>query len=167
MVVCGTLAQRGEPSRSTIRALWGAGAPVAVDLNLREPFVDEAVVGASLRAAALAKLNEDELARLRAWYDLPAGLGDACEALARRFDLRTVCVTRGSAGAVLLHEGVYAAHPGAPATVVDTVGAGDAFLAALLAALLAGAAPEVALDRAAHRGAQVASQRGAIPSGVG
>ena len=47
--------------------------------------------------------------------------------------------------------------------MADTVGAGDAFLAALLAALLGGAGPAAALDRANRLGAFVAGHRGATP----
>jgi fructokinase len=56
-------------------------------------------------------------------------------------------------------------HPGAavPVEVVDTVGAGDSFLAMLLAQRLQGVKPPLALERAAALGGFVASRAGAVP----
>ena len=48
-------------------------------------------------------------------------------------------------------------------SAVDTVGAGDSFLATLLDSLLDGKAQEVALERACRIGAFVATKQGAAP----
>ena len=57
--------------------------------------------------------------------------------------------------------------PGRRVQVADTVGAGDAFLAALVAHLLGGALSDGdCLARACRLGEWVASQRGATPAGV-
>lgn len=162
-VVYGTLAQRAETSRATLRALWEAAPLRVCDVNLRQPYVSREVVEASLLAADLAKLNDEEVHTLAGWWGLPANLTEATRALADRFEVRTVCVTRGAGGALLLREGALHEHPGYRANVDDTVGAGDAFLAALLAALIEGASSEEALERANKLGAFVASQPGAIP----
>lgn len=73
-----------------------------------------------------------------------------------------VCVTQGERGAVfsdgtrLIRQGIV------PATVVDTMGAGDAFIAGLLAATLAGATPEAALPHAAACAARACGWPGAF-----
>ena len=166
VLVFGSLAQRSDPSRATIRAMLEAlpeDALAVFDVNLRPPFADPAVVRASLEAADVVKLNDDELAQLAVWFEVPDDLDDALPVLAARFGCRAVCVTRGPRGAALWHDGRLTAHPGHPVRPVDTVGAGDAFLAALLDALLADASDEQALDRAARLGAYVATQPGATP----
>jgi fructokinase len=162
-VVFGTLAQRSEASRETVRRLWDAGVPLVYDVNFRPPFVDRETVEAGLAVASFVKLNDHELAEAAAWWGLPEGVEAGARALAERFGAGTVCVTCGAEGAFLLHEGLTYAHPGYPAEVRDTVGAGDAFLAALLAGLFRGDPPEAALDAANRLGALVASHLGALP----
>ena len=75
-----------------------------------------------------------------------------------------LCVTRGGDGAAIVSktEG-FVEHPGFEVTPVDTVGAGDSFLATLLDRLLSGAGAEEALERACRVGAFVATQQGATP----
>jgi fructokinase len=74
-----------------------------------------------------------------------------------------VCITRGGNGAGLWTGGEWHDAAGIPAATLDTVGAGDAFLAALLAGWLEGRAPAETLERANRLGAYVAAQRGAMP----
>lgn len=162
-VVFGSLAQRHETSRDTVQTL-AAAAPLAVfDLNLRPPFVDPDVVRTSLGLADCVKLNEDELREVGGWFAWPETPRAAAEALAESFDCRTVCVTRGARGAALWHMGRWLQHPGYAVAPHDTVGAGDAFLAAFLAGVLTGRSDEHALDLACRLGAYVATQPGAVP----
>ncbi|HEX6070666.1 MAG TPA: PfkB family carbohydrate kinase [Longimicrobiaceae bacterium] len=162
-IVFGSLAQRSRGSRDTIRRLWQADALQVFDVNLRPPFEDREIVRESLTAADMVKLNEGELGRLAGWFGLPANPRRAAEALGERFGCATVCVTRGAEGATLLREGRWTEHAGFAVEVRDTVGAGDAFLAALLAGLLSGRDDEALLRAANLLGAYVASRDGAIP----
>lgn len=162
-LIYGTLAQRDQTSRQTLRALREVAALRVCDVNLRVPLVSREIVTESLQGADLAKLNDDEVGTLAEWFGLPTGLSDAIRAISDRFEVGTVCVTRGGNGALLLRRGELHDHPGYRAEVADTVGAGDAFLAALLSALLGGASSEDALDQANRLGAFVAGQSGAIP----
>jgi fructokinase len=68
---------------------------------------------------------------------------------------------------VLLHDGAWTEHPGFEVEVRDTVGAGDAFLAVMLAGLLNGTSDEALLQHANLMGAYVATQFGAVPSDQG
>lgn len=163
-IVFGSLAQRSRGSRDTIRRLWQADALQVFDVNLRPPFEDREIVRESLAAADMVKLNEGELGRLAGWFGLPADPRRAAEALGERFGCATVCVTRGAEGAALLREGRWTEHAGFAVEVRDTVGAGDAFLAALLAGLLSGGDDEALLRAANLLGAYVASRDGAIPA---
>jgi len=162
-LVYGSLAQRADPSRTTIQRLFDVDAVRAFDVNLRPPHVDREVVARSLRAATLAKLNDDELDRLRDWFDLPDGAEAATARLATAFDCRAVCVTGGDAGARFWREGQYWTHPGYEVKVEDTVGAGDAFFSALLAGFLEGRDGASLLSLANRLGAYVAAHAGAVP----
>ena len=163
-LVYGSLAQRARPSRDTIQRLWEADALRVFDVNLRPPHVDRGVIEASLRAADVVKLNDAELQRMQAWF----GLTDAPEAamadLADAFGCRAVCATWGGQGARLWAEGQCWHHAGYAVDVADTVGAGDAFLAAFLAGFLEGRSGDALLDLANRLGAYVASRAGAFPS---
>jgi fructokinase len=163
-IVFGSLAQRSWVTRETIRRLCRVDVPKVFDVNLRPPYDDAGIVRHSLASADIVKLNEHELARMAAWFGLPAGLREATEALADRFGCGTVCVTRGGEGSALLHQGRWTEHAGYRVEVRDTVGSGDAFLAAFLAGLLAGQDDETILRHANLLGAYVATQYGAIPA---
>ena len=83
--------------------------------------------------------------------------------LAVKYNLQMVCVTKGKDGAVMYQEGKIYSHPGFVVRTVDTVGAGDAFLAGLVASFLKGEKPEEMLALACATGAFVASRNGATP----
>jgi fructokinase len=141
--VCfGTLGQRSEVSRQTILRFVRAAPAEALrvlDINLRPPFWNEAVVLQSLPMANVLKLNEAELPIVAEILRL-RGTDDALlEQLMKRYPLKLVALTRGAAGAVLLSAAGERSDLPAPATaVVDTVGAGDSFTAALVIGMLRG-----------------------------
>jgi fructokinase len=165
-VVFGTLAQRAAATRATVERLWATDALLVFDANLRAPHADAAVVRRSLRRAAVVKVTEGELRQVAAWFSLPGGtVRRTAAALAEAFDCRAVCVTRGRDGAALWREGEWTEHPGFEVEVRDTVGAGDAFLAVLVAGLLNGAETRSLLQHATLLGAYVATQPGAVPPG--
>jgi fructokinase len=163
-IVFGTLAQRHAISRSTIQRLWDTDALMVFDVNLRPPFEDREIVKRSLQRADVVKISDDELRRVADWFGLQGSPRETVAALAEVFACSVVCVTRGSAGAALWHDGKWSEHPGFTVEVRDTVGAGDAFLAVLLAGLLAGGPDSALLQHANLIGAYVATQFGALPS---
>ena len=163
-VVFGSLAQRNAVTRGTIERLLETPALKAFDVNLRPPYDDRDIVGRSLARADVVKMNEGEMRRLAAWFDLPAEPRPMAAALAEKFDCGTVCITRGPEGAALWREGRWLEHPGFEVEVRDTVGAGDAFLAVLLSGLLAGAEDQALLRHANLIGAYVVTQFGAVPA---
>ena len=164
ILVFGSLAQRHAITRATIARLLDTSALKVFDVNLRAPHVDQEIVRRCLDKADIVKLNHDELRQIATWFDLPAGLRGAASAMAEAFGCRMVCVTRGGDGAAMWHDGAWTEHPGFEVEVVDTVGAGDAFLAAVLSGLLAGKDDRALLEQANLLGAYVATQVGAVPT---
>jgi fructokinase len=167
-VICfGSLAQRSLQSRATIQE-FVAAAPRATlrifDVNLRQQFFSAEVLSASLQLANVAKLNDLELPVVMRELGLSFdGEESSAERLRHAFGLKLVCVTRGSRGSLLVSERERDAHPGFPVRVVDSVGAGDAFTAALAHHLLKGSSLRVTNEAANRMGAWVASQSGATP----
>lgn len=165
--VCfGTLAQRSSRSRDTIRQFVKATPPSALrmfDVNLRRQFYDAAVIDQSLRLANALKLNEEELpivARLGGVTESKPR--DAMRALMNIYSLRLVALTRGPDGATLIAGAEESTSPAPTTTVVDTVGAGDAFTAAVVLDFLAGL-PLAEINAHANAVASfVCSQPGAV-----
>jgi fructokinase len=164
-IVFGSLAQRNATSRATIERLWDFPGTMVLDVNLRPPYDDREVVRRSLQRADVVKLSLPELERVAEWFRFRGEEREMVAALAEQFDCAVVCLTRGSSGAALWHDGAWTEHPGFQVEVRDTVGAGDAFLAVLLAGLLAGGSDSSLLQHANLIGAYVATQHGAVPAG--
>jgi fructokinase len=163
-IVFGSLAQRHPVSRRTIERLWESDATMVFDVNLRPPYDDVDVVRRSLRHADVVKLSAGEMTQVTEWFALRGAPREAAAALAEEFACSVVCLTRGSEGAALWHDGSWTEHPGFQVDVRDTVGAGDAFLAVLLAGLLSGGSDAALLQHANLIGAYVATQYGAVPA---
>ena len=166
VVVYGSLAQRDPRSRAAITAAAAAAAKRVFDVNLRAPFIDPDLCVSHAKDCWLVKLNDAELPEMYGWLGL-SGEADVDGMARATFDAlgcEMLCVTRGGDGAALItkSEG-FAEHPGFVVDAVDTVGAGDSFLATLLDRLLDGASAAVALERACRVGAFVATQQGATP----
>jgi fructokinase len=167
--VCfGSLAQRSEVSRSTIRNFLQsvrADAARIFDVNLRQAFFSAEVLRVALLHANIVKVNHEELPRIVEMFgEKFNGENESACWLAREFGMKLVCVTRGHRGSLLVCGDKIDEHPGFTVKVADTVGAGDAFTAALVHHWLRKALlPEINL--AANRlGAWVASQEGAMPT---
>jgi fructokinase len=172
--VCyGTLAQRSPTSRRTIGAFLSEtpkGCVRVFDVNLRAPFYDADVIEHSLELATILKLNSDEMPVVLKLLGFPhsgESTPDALLAGARllldQFPVALVAVTLGAHGSLLITAREVHRHPGHPSQVADTVGAGDAFTAAITHFYLQGAPLAVINDAGNRWGAWVASQPGAMP----
>jgi len=109
-----------------------------------------------------------ELAPLLAVAFLSAPGGSAADAVDLARDAvgrgpRAAVVSRGKDGCLMLADGEVIEQPAVPARVVDTLGAGDALIAGIIAAVLDGAPPAEALDRGARSAAAACGRVGAWP----
>lgn len=166
-VVFGSLAQRSAPNRQQLTALLDH-CPTALkvfDVNLRPPYDSAELVWALARRADLIKLNDHELVSLLKESAPTADLAEAARRFSKRTGVGKVCLTAGANGAGLLLDGDWFWEAAKPVPVRDTVGAGDAFLAALLSGLLRGNHPPDEILRRASRLAEfVTTQDGATPA---
>lgn len=177
----GTLALRAAPSRQTWQALVQAHqGPTYLDLNWRANQVDRHTILAALAAATVLKVNEEELAMLLGWEAIPevsppstwqAGSIDAVLArfIARYPRLERVIVTCGADGyASFDAQGCCDARGGVARaiTLVDTVGAGDAFSSVVLTGLLLDWPWPDTLARANDFAAAICEVRGAVPASL-
>ncbi len=164
LFVYGSLAARSPQTHDTLRELLTVAPRKVFDVNLRAPHYDQATVDELLHQADIAKLNEHELLELSGWYGAETDLHRTMQQLRDRYSLDVLCVTLGGDGAILLDSAGFVRQAGFSVDVEDTIGSGDAFLAAFLYKTLQGNTPQHALEFACATGAYVATQRGATPS---
>lgn len=159
--VCfGSLGSRDPRARETLARVLGATRGLRIlDVNLRPPFVDGDRIRAFLAWTDVLKLNEDELP----WVASLCGSAEDPEALRKTLDLKAVALTLGERGAVLCTRTARHDAPGRSVAVADTVGAGDAFTAALASGLVQEQDPAIVLRRAIRLSAFVCTQAGATP----
>jgi fructokinase len=171
LIYFGSLAQRSAISRASIRALVKRSAGLRfLDLNLRPGLDAQALAAESLMLADWVKVNEDELAHLLRWF-VPSAGGQpeaaSIQALMDRFVLKRLVLTRGARGWALFGsqgETLAAGEGVAVASMVDTVGAGDAFTALLLAGLSLQRALPQTLALANRYAAAICAVRGPLPA---
>ncbi len=175
----GSISLARDPARqatlSALREARRAGGFCSYDPNLRLALWPDARTAGrwlreGLRHADCLKVNEAELAFLTGQRDVARGLRTLAEA-----GPSLVVATLGPDGCAY-HGATGAGHvPGFPAKVIDTTGAGDAFVAGMLVGLLkaAGGPGRVLRDRAileavlafANATAALSTERrGGIPS---
>lgn len=162
----GTLGQRFAVSRKTTRTFLARTRPEAIrlfDLNLRPPHYTREVIETSLGLATVLKLNDGELSVLSGMFGWAGDERDQLRRLADTFALRTIVLTRGDKGSILVAGEHHSVHAGFRVRVVDTVGAGDAFAAAVVVGLLHGRDIDAINEHANRVAAFVCTRPGATP----
>jgi fructokinase len=126
----GSLAQRSKTSRFTIHNMLNKKIKYFCDLNIRQNFYDEKVITKSISAANVLKLNIDELKLIN---DLLLSEKFNTEVIAKKimksYNVELIAVTKGAEGSTLFFNEEKDDCKTSSSTVVDTLGAGDAFAA--------------------------------------
>lgn len=161
--VFGSLVARAS-SKASLQSLLKASTFSVFDLNLRPPFYDLNTLKVLMKASQMLKFNDDEI------YEIATQMGSPFHSLdqhitfiSQETNTDIICVTKGSHGAVLLYNKSWYYNSGYKIKVVDTVGAGDSFLATLVLGLVKGDDIQTTLDLACGMGALVAGSKGANP----
>lgn len=166
-VCCGTLAQRTPGSRQAIQQFLRHTRPACLrvlDVNLRGDYYDAELLDASLRLANVLKLNDHELPVVTRLLGLAGD--DPLTELTERYSLLAVALTCGEHGCELRAGEQVVRHPCfTPRQVADTVGAGDAFTAALVMGLLSGRSLLKIANWACALASWVCEHPGAMPAG--
>ncbi|MBL8814287.1 MAG: carbohydrate kinase [Planctomycetaceae bacterium] len=166
--VCfGTLGQRASESEETVHRLINATRPACLkifDINFRPPYWTPEVVRSTLPLADVLKLNNDEIKVLGRVLELSGSDEEIARQILQRYPLKWLVVTRGADGSLILGKnGERSEVPGKSIAVVDTVGAGDAFTAALTVGLLLNRPLTDIHHRASEVAAWTCTQPGATP----
>lgn len=140
VVHTGSIAAYLEPGATTVLDAVGeaaASALVSFDANVRPTLIGSrgaalARVGAFARIAQLVKMSDEDAA----WLYPERTAEQSAAALAAETGAVAV-ITRGAAGGLLAAGAEVLDFPAFPITTVDTVGAGDSFMAGFLFAVVA------------------------------
>jgi fructokinase len=137
----GSLGTILEPGRDSVLDLvdqaWGRDVFVSYDPNVRAPLIADPMqawrdIEALAGRAHLVKLSDQDVAVLHPGADPE----DIARSLLEGERTEIVLLTRGGGGAMGWVDDLVVSVPALEIEVVDTVGAGDAFMAACLAVLL-------------------------------
>ena len=163
--IFGSLICRDEISRSTLYALLDKAKYKVFDVNLRTPYFTIEVINELMLKADFIKLNDEELWEISRKLESPYNSFEQnIKFIAEKTNTDQICVTKGAFGAVLYYNDKFYYNSGYFIKVIDTVGAGDSFLATLIVRLLRGKSPQKSLNYACAVGALVAGQEGANPT---
>ena len=163
-LIFGSLACRDTHTRDTLLSLIEVASLKIFDVNFRPPHYSQQLIEMFLHKADIVKMNDDELDIIAAWYDLSERNNqEILTHLKEKFTLKTLIVTKGSNGAMLIDNQGFFESKGFKVEVMDTIGSGDSFLAGFLKNYLSGNSPEYSLTYACALGALVASHKGANP----
>lgn len=133
---------------------------IFLDVNLRSPWWQTDDVYRWMMQASWVKLNQHELQQLGF---SSATLKQAMTEMQTQFNLKQLIVTRGEEGALVLSDDgeFHSLSPEPLKTIVDTVGAGDAFSAIFIHGLMSGWSVSDTLTVAQQFASQVIGLRGA------
>ena len=136
------LSQRNEKSYNTLKNIFkNINAKYKVcDVTFRKNYYTKEKIKESLEFINILKINDDELAVIKELF-YPSMQNDnevLLKAINKDFNIDYIFLTLGASGASVLYNNEYIFNPSNKVNVVDTVGAGDSFCAALSYAILRG-----------------------------
>lgn len=162
----GTLSQRSEVSFKTIQRainLVPKTALKVLDVNLRQSYYSKEIIEESLNCANVLKLNDEELIVLSEMFHMETTEEKACKQLLNQFNLKLLALTKGADGSVLYTPTEISSFPTPKVAVVDTIGAGDSFTAAMVVGFLRGNPLKQLHKEASEHAAKVCTYKGATP----
>jgi fructokinase len=128
----GTLAQRNEVSRMSLHSLFNKPIKYFCDVNIRQKFYTKEILSDSLNGSDVVKLNLDELKLINDLFiNEQFEINSTSRILMKKFQIEMLAVTKGTEGSSLFRGDETNNDKPEQSTVVDTVGAGDAFASIL------------------------------------
>ena len=163
--VFGSLASRSAVSKDSLFRYLAHAKWKVIDLNLRQPYFDKQIIHQLLSSCNTLKINDDEFRLISEYFDITGS--DEQEILMGILvqfpDINEIIVTWGADGARYFSSDLYLKVPAVKVEVVDTVGSGDAFLAAFLAGKLQQKSIQQCMHDAVVLSGFIAGSRGACP----
>lgn len=162
----GSLAQRSITSYQWIHEIINATADECLrifDINIRQSYYDSEKIEKSLILANSLKLNQDEFLLLSDIFNYGGSVENIISTLISQFNLKLIALTKGEKGSDLFTESGHSSMNAPKVQVIDTIGAGDAFTAALCMGWLNKYSLENIHQKATRLAAFVCTRKGATP----
>ena len=164
----GTLAQRSPVSQNTIIKILNATSHTCLrvfDVNFRQNYYNSKIVVQSLNLANAVKMNEDEFLEIGTMFSFSKNHKKGLQFLINEFDLKFGIITLGENGAVLASKDNFCSYsPKNKIEIKSTVGAGDAFTAAVVMGWLEQKPMEQIIQKASDLATFVCSHLEAVPT---
>ena len=135
----GSLAQRSGYSQETIfKALEMTPEDClkVFDINLRQQFYSKEIIEHSLQKADVFKLNDEELLKVKEIFRFTSSDEAVCKKVLKAYEMKMVVLTGGDQESMLLTSSEISELKTPKTNVADTIGAGDAFTAAVTMGIL-------------------------------
>ncbi len=162
--VFGSLICRNIISRRTLKELLKIAPFKLFDINLRSPYYNMNLIEELMLSSDFIKFNYEEIEEISTIYiNKKATLENMIETISEKTKTKNICVTMGEKGACYYTNNSFYYQDGFKINVLDTVGAGDSFLATLVEGILNKTKPQEILKKACAVAALVASKEGATP----
>ena len=162
--VFGSLICRNMTSRRTLKELLKIAPFKLFDINLRSPYYNMNLIEELMLSSDFIKFNYEEIEEISTIYiNKKVTLENMIETISEKTKTKNICVTMGEKGACYYTNNSFYYQDGFKINVLDTVGAGDSFLATLVEGILNKTKPQEILKKACAVAALVASKEGATP----
>ena len=162
--VFGSLINRNETSRDTLKELLKIAPFKLFDVNLRSPYYNLNLIEELMLSSDFIKFNLEEITEISSIYNKKkTSLESMIKTISKETKTDEICVTMGEKGACYYSNNSFYFQEGFKIDVSDTVGAGDSFLATLVEGILNKTKPQEILKKACGVAALVASKKGATP----
>lgn len=158
------LSQRNDTSYKTIKKIYSnINAKYKVcDVTFRKNYYTKEKIKEAFEFINILKINDDELLTIKELFypTLENNNKLLLKTIQKDFDIEYIFLTLGAQGSAVMHNGEYIINPINKVEVVDTVGAGDAFCAALSYAILKGLKLEDIIKFASNVSEEVVQLKG-------
>ena len=163
--VFGSLICRNITSRNTLKELLKIAPFKLFDINLRSPYYNMNLIEELMISSDFIKFNYEEIEEIYTLYIKKTGtLENMIKTISEKTKTNNICVTMGEKGACYYTNNSFYYQDGFKISVLDTVGAGDSFIATLVEGILNKMKPQKILKKACAVAALVTSKEGATPS---
>jgi len=161
--VFGSLISRDKISRETLLKLIDHANFKIFDVNIRDPYYDFELISFLMQKSNMIKFNEEELERISKDLGVISNsIENKIIEISKMTSTELICLTLGEKG-VVFYDSKFHYQDAINTKVLNTVGAGDSFLAMLIEGIISNKKPEFFLKRAVNLSSYVCSKNGPNP----